>query len=202
LPDLVVLNLAVSGGRISAVIGNVGNEAVPSGATVQLAIGGTLAGSSTLSQGLGAGGNFTLLLAQHFIYGPESVTAFVDPSNLIPEVNESNNSLTRQLVPDILLDLALTGLKAAGADEHLAVTVRNNSPVPARQVTVRLSVYQSGSASPLSTTIHQLNLEPQATSTLALGLSSVRGLSLRAVLEVMGVTDGNPANNELESVIP
>jgi len=198
----VVLNLGVSGNRVSAVIGNIGGQAVPAGTTVQLALRGALAGSSTLPQGLGAGGNFSLLLAQEFVYRPESVTAVVDPNNLIPEANETNNSLTRHLEPDILLDLALTGLNAAGPDEHLSVSVRNNSPVPARQVTARLSVYRSGSGSPLSTTIHQLNLEPQVTITLAPGVAVVRGLTLRVVLEVMGIIDGNPANNVLESTIP
>jgi hypothetical protein len=198
----VVLDLVVSGGRISAVIGNVGRQAVPGGTTVQLALRGALAGSSTLSHSLGAGSNFTLLLAQEFIYRPESVTAVVDPNSLIQEANEANNSLTRQLEPDILLDLAVTGLGAVGGDEHLAVSVRNNSPVPARQVAVRLSVYRSGSASPLSVTIHQLNIEPQATITLAPGVSAVRGLYLRVVLEPVGITDANPINNVLESLVP
>ena len=202
LPDLVVLNLTVSGDRVSAVIGNVGEQAVPVGAAVELALGGALVGSSTLSQSLGAGANFTLLLAQEFIYGPESVSAVVDPRNLIPEANEANNGLTRQLEPDVPLDLALTGLAAVAGDEHLSVSVANNSPVPARQVTARLSVYRLDSSSPLSITIHQLNIEPQGTSTLAPGLSAVRGLSLRAVLELVGITDGNPANNVLESLIP
>jgi hypothetical protein len=202
LPDLVVLNLTVSGDRVSTVIGNVGEGAVPGGTTVELMLDGALVGSSTLSQSLGAGGNFTLLLAQEFIYGPKSVTAVVDPRNLIAEANEANNSLTWQLEPDIPLDLALTGLAAVGADEHLSVSVQNNSPVPARQVTARLTVYRLDSSSPLSVTIHQLNIEPQGTTTLAPGPSAVRGLSLRAVLELVGITDGNPANNAVQSLIP
>ena len=202
LPDLVVLNLTVSGDRVSAVIGNVGEQAVPADTAVELALDGTLVGSSTLLQSLGAGGNFTLLLAQEFIYGPKSATAVVDPRNLIPEANEANNSLTRQLEPDIPLDLALTGLAAVGADEHLSVSVQNNSPVPARQVTARLSVYRSDSSSPLSVAIHQLNIEPQGTTALAPGVSAVRGLSLRVVLELVDITDGNPTNNVLESLIP
>ena len=202
LPDLALLDLAVSGDRVSAVVGNVGEQAVPAGATVELALRGALAGSSTLPQGLSAPGNFSILLGQEFIYRPESVTAVVDPNNLIPEANEANNTLTRQLEPDILLDLALTGLNAAGADEHLSVSVRNNSPVPARQVMARLSVYRSDSNSLLSSTIHQLNLEPQGTISLTLAPSGLRGLSLRAVLEVMGIMDGNPANNVLNSTIP
>jgi hypothetical protein len=202
LPDLVVLNLTVSGDRVSTVIGNVGEGAVPGGTTVELMLDGALVGSSTLSQSLGAGGNFTLLLAQEFIYGPKSATAVVDPRNLIEEANKANNSLTRQLEPDIPLDLALTGLAAVGADEHLSVSVQNNSPVPARQVTARLSVYRLDSSSPLSVTIHQLNIEPQGTTTLAPGPSAVRGLSLRAVLELVGITDGNPANNTVQSQIP
>jgi hypothetical protein len=202
LPDLVVLNLTVSGDRVSTVIGNVGEQPVPGGTTVELALDGALVGSSTLSQSLGAGGNFTLLLAQEFIYGPKSVAAVVDPRNLIAEANEANNSLTWQLEPDVPLDLALTGLAAVGGDEHLSVSVQNNSPVPARQVTARLSVYRLDSSGPLSVTIHQLNIEPQATTTLAPGLSAVRGLSLRVVLELVGITDGNPANNAVESLIP
>jgi hypothetical protein len=202
LPDLVVLNLTVSADRVSVVIGNMGEQAVPAGTTVELALDGALAGSSALSQSLGAGGNFTLLLAQEFIYGPKSVTAVVDPNNLIPEANEANNSLTRQLEPDIPLDLALTGLAAVGSDEHLSVSIQNNSPVPAYQVTARLSVYRSDVSSPLSITIHQLNIEPQSTITLAPGVFAVRGLSLRVVLELVGIPDGNPTNNVLESVIP
>lgn len=202
LPDLVVLNLTVSGDRVSTLIGNVGEGAVPGGTTVELMLDGGLVGSSTLSQSLGAGGNFTLLLAQEFIYGPNSATAVVDPRNLIVEANEANNSLTQQLEPDIPLDLALTGLAAVGADEHLSVSVQNNSPVPARQVTARLSVYRLDSSSPLSVTIHQLYIEPQGTTTLAPGPSAVRGLSLRAVLELVGITDGNPANNTVQSLIP
>jgi hypothetical protein len=202
LPDLVVVDLTVSGDRVSAVIGNAGEGAVPAGTAVELALDGTLVGSSTLLQSLGAGGNFTLLLAQEFIYGPNSATAVVDPRNLIPEANETNNSLTRQLEPDISLDLALTGLAAVGADEHLSVSVQNNSSVPVRQVTARLSVYRSDSSSPLSITTHQLNIEPQGTTTLAPGVSAVRGLSLRVVLELVDITDGNLANNVVESVIP
>jgi len=202
LPDLVILNLTVSGDRVSAVIGNVGEQAIPAGATVELALDGALAGSSTLQQSLAAGGNFTLLLAQEFIYGPISATAVVDPANFIPEANEANNGLTRQLGPDIPLDLALTGLAAVAGDEHLSVSVRNNSSVPARQVTARLTVYRLDSSSPLSITMHQLNIEPQGTTTLAPGLAAVRGLSLRAVLELIGITDGNPSNNAVESLIP
>jgi hypothetical protein len=82
------------------------------------------------------------------------------------------------------------------------VSVRNNSPVPARQVQARLTVYRSGTSSPLSVTIHQLSIEPQGTVTLVPGVSSVRGLSLRVVLELVGITDANPANNALESLIP
>ena len=202
LPDLAVLDLAVIGDRLSAVIGNVGQQAVPTGTAVELAVDGGLSGSSTLTQSLGAGGSITLLLAQEFVYGPESVTARVDPRNLIPEANETNNSLTRQLEPDIPLDLAVTGLAAVSGDEHLAVTVQNYSSVPARQVTARLTVYRSDSSSPLSVTMHQLSIEPQGTTTLAPGLFSVRGLSLRVVLELVGISDGNPSNNVLESVIP
>jgi hypothetical protein len=198
----VVLDLTVSGDRVSVVIGNVGEQAVPAGATVELALDGAPVGSSMLSQGLGAGGNFTLLLAQEFIYAPKSATAVVDPRNFIPEANEANNSLTRQLGPDVPLDLALTGLAAVGADEHLSVSVQNNSPVPVHQVTARLLVYRADLSGPFSTTIQQLNIEPQGTSTLAPGLSAVRGLSLRVVLELVGITDGNPANNVVESVIP
>jgi hypothetical protein len=176
---------------------------VPAGTTVQIALRGGLAGSSTLSQGLGAGGNFTILLAEEFVYQPESVTAVVDPNNLIPEADETNNSLTRHLEPDVLLDLALTGLSATGGMEQLLVSVRNNSPVPARQVSVRLSVYRSGADSPLlAAAAYQLDLEPQDTITLAPGVSAIRGLSLRVVLEVMGIVDGNPANNVLDSLIP
>jgi hypothetical protein len=202
LPDLVVLDLVVSGGRISAVIGNVGEQAVPSGTTVQLALRGALAGSSTLIQSLAAGGNFTLLLPQEFVSGPESVTALVDPNNLVQEANEANNGLVRRLEPDITLDLAVTALGAVGADEHLAVTVRNNSPVPARGVQARLTVYRSDSSSPLSATVHQLNVGPQGTATLEPGVAAARGLSLRVVLELIGVPDGDPSNNVLEWVIP
>lgn len=176
---------------------------MPPGTTVQLALRGALAGSSTLPQGLVAGGNFTILLAEEFVYRQESVTAVVDPNNLVPEANETNNSLTRQLEPDILLDLALTGLNTAGTDEHLLVSVRNNSQVPARQVSARLSIYRSGSeGSLLSATVHQLDLEVQGAITLAPGIFAVRGLSLRVVLEVTGIVDGNPANNVLDSLIP
>jgi hypothetical protein len=202
LPDLVVLDLAVLGDRVSAVIGNVGQQAVPAGVTVELALDGALSGSSTLLQSLGPGGNLTLALAQEFIYGPKSVTALVDPRNFVPEANEANNTLTRQLGPDIPLDLALTGLAAVSGDEHLSVSVQNYSPVPARQITARLSVYRSDSSNPLSVTMHQLSIEAQGTTTLAPGLFAVRGLSLRVVLELVGITDGNPTNNVLEAVIP
>jgi hypothetical protein len=202
LPDLVVLDLAVLGDRVSAVVGNVGQQAVPAGVTVELALDGALSGSSTLLQSLGPGGNLTLLLAQELVYGPKSVTARVDPRNFVPEANEANNTLTRQLEPDIPLDLALTGLAAVSGDEHLSVSVQNYSPVPARQITARLSVYRSDSSNPLSVTMHQLSIEAQGTTTLAPGLFSVRGLSLRVVLELVGITDGNPTNNVLEAVIP
>jgi hypothetical protein len=201
-PDLVVLDLVVSGGRVSAVIGNVGGQMLPGGTTVQLALQGSLAGSSTLSQGLPAGGNFTLLLAQEAIYQPESVTAVVDPNNLIPEANETNNALTRYLEPDTLLDLAVTGLNAVGGDEHLSVSVHNNSPIPARQVQARLTVYRTDSSTPLSVTNHQLNIDPQGTIALDAAVAAVRGLSLRAVLELVGTADGNPSNNTLEALIP
>jgi hypothetical protein len=203
LPDLAVLDLTVQGDRVSAVIGNVGEGTVPAGTAVELALDDALSGSSTLLQSLGPGGNLTLLLAEEFIYGPKSVTARVDPRNFIAEANEDNNTLVRQLEPDIPLDLALTGLAAVGGDEHLSVSVQNNSPVPARQITVRLSVYRSDDpSSPLSVTTHQLNIEPQGTSTLAPGLSAMRGLPLRVVLELVGIPDGDPSNNVLESVIP
>jgi len=202
LPDLVVLNLVVSGDRVSAVVGNVGGRPVPSGTTVQLALQGALAASTTLSQSLGPGGNFTLLLAQEFLYQPESVSAVVDPNNLVPEANEANNGLTRQLVPDVPIDLAVVGLGAVGADEHLSVSVRNNSPVPVRGITARLSVFRSDSSSPISVTIHSLNLEAQGTVALDSAAAAVRGLPLRVVLELVGIADGNPANNTLDATVP
>jgi hypothetical protein len=198
----VVLDLVVSGGRVSAVIGNVGGHTLPGGTTVQLALRGAVAGSTTLSQGLGPGANFTLLLAQEFVHQPESVTAFVDPNNLILEANEANNTLTRHLEPDTLLDLAVVGLGAVGGDQHLSVSVRNNSPMPARQVQARLTIYRSDSGSPLSVTNHQLNIEPQGTMVLEPGVAAVRGLSVRAVLELVGTGDGDPSNNTLEILIP
>ncbi len=201
LPDLMVLDLSVSGGLVSALIGNVGTQPIPGGTAIQLVLRGTLE-SKTLPHALSPGGTFTLLLAQQHIYQSELVTAVVDPNGLIPEANEANNSTTRHLEPDTPLDLALTGLGAVGADEHLSVSVRNNSTVPAQQVTARLSIYRSGSSDPLSVTVHQIGLEPQGTMVLEPAVSAVRGLSLRVVLEVVGIVDGNPANNVLEATIP
>lgn len=202
LPDLVVLDLLVSGGRISAVIGNVGGKAVPAGTTVQLALRGALSGSSTLAHNLASGGSLTLLLPQEFVSSPGPVTALVDPNNLIPEANEANNGFTRHLEPDVMLDLALTALGAVGGDEHLAVTVRNNSPVPASGVQARLTVYRSGSGSPISVTVHQLTVAAQGTVTLEPGVAAARGLSLRVMLELIGVPDADPSNNVLERLIP
>ena len=202
LPDLVVLDLSVYGDRVVAVIGNLGEQAIPAGTPIELALGSEVAASGTLPQSLDPGGNFTLLLAQEFVYGPESVAATVDPRNLVKEVEETNNGLTRQLGPDVPLDLALTGLNAVGGDSHLSVNVENKSVAPVRQVTARLSVYRSDVSSPLSTTIQQLDIDPQTTIELAPGLSAVRGLTLRATLELVGITDGDPANNTLEILIP
>jgi hypothetical protein len=96
----------------------------------------------------------------------------------------------------------VTGLNAVGGDEHLSVSVRNNSPIPARQVQARLTVYRTDSSTPLSVTNHQLNIDPQGTIALDAAVAAVRGLSLRAVLELVGTADGNLSNNTLEALIP
>lgn len=155
LPDLTVSSL--SGDKplyeagetvtVSAIVRNIGQT--PSAATtVRL----TVPNTGTFSKGIsalsaGASQTVTFVFTAPVTLNPQSitVTAYVDPDNLIVEANENNNSRTaiisvNALRPDIeVVDTTITDWYA-GKDVTVSATLRNRTAQPVPAVSIRLTI--------------------------------------------------------------
>lgn len=155
LPDLTISSL--SGNKplyeagemvtVSAVVRNIGQSASPA-STVRL----TVPGIGTFSQNvaaLNADGSRTVTFnfTAPTSLSPQSIliTAFVDPNNLIVEINENNNSRTavisvNALRPDIeIVDSTIMDWYA-NKDIVVSATLRNRTAQPVPAVLIRLTI--------------------------------------------------------------
>lgn len=201
LPDLVITDLGVDNDRIWLVIGNQGQGRISDGSEVDIAVRAGIVHSVQLADDLPPGGGYPVLLEDEVVYQRELVLATVDPDSRIAEEDESNNSLSRWLEPDVPLDVAVQGISAVGT--RLGVIVLNNCEAPLRGVRVRISVFPAGSQQgALSISEHELNLQPSEPTTLVISdVGATPGLGFRVQMEVLNVVDANPANDTFEGVI-
>ena len=155
LPDLTVTSLtgdkavyeAGETVAVTAVVKNIGEKA--SAATkVRLTVSGIGTFSKNVSAlGIGATQAVTFAFTAPTALSAQniSVTAFVDPDNIIAESNENNNMRTatisiNALRPDIeIIDSTITDWYA-GKDVTVSATVRNNTAQPVPSVDIRLTI--------------------------------------------------------------
>jgi len=203
LPDLVVRDLRVSRDRIVVVIGNDGEGDLLAGQTVEVGVRGIVAETLVMPATLSKGQTFSVLLENQLLYKWEKVMGRVDPNDLIPEEDDNNNAFSKELVPDVPLDLAVVALLAVGTEQHLAVHVHNNTMVPIVEADVRVLVFRSGGQEPAAVAQQTLNLDPSQTVQIDIfNQVAVRGVSFRVVMEVINLPDADPSNNTFEGTIP
>lgn len=200
LPDLVIRDLGVHYDRIWVRIGNDGEGKVPAGTKVDIRVRGIVAQSVGLETDLPPDGSYFVLLEEEVIYRGERVLVTVDPDNRIPEDDNNNNALSRWLEPDVPLDVAVYGISGIGT--RLGVIVLNNCEAPLKGVHVRIRVFRAEAQQETMVSDYDVNLQPfEATTLIVYGVAAVPGFAFRVVMEVLNVTDINPANNTFEGVL-
>ena len=145
MPDLTVTNITwsptspVEGNSVyfTATVKNSGNGSTPNGIpiNVNFAIGSTVVSSGSSSSSLASNGtvNITATAPWTAVAGTNTVTATVDPSNTIAELNETNNTYSASCVVSPLpgADFIITGITASpsnpssGTAVSFIVTVKN-----------------------------------------------------------------------------
>ena len=155
LPDLTVTALtgnktlyeASDSMSLTCTVKNIG-ESAAAATTVRLTasgIGTFSANLSALSEGASQTVTFTCTAPTSINAQSITITALVDPNNLVAESNESNNSRTvtisvNALRPDIeIVDSTITDWYA-GMEVTVSATVRNGTAQPVPSVAVRLSI--------------------------------------------------------------
>ena len=155
LPDLTVTSLtgdkavyeAGETVTVTAVVKNIGLKA-SAATTVRLTVPGIGTFSKNVSAlGVGATQTVTFVFTAPTALSPQSitVTAFVDPDNIVAEINESNNTRTttisiKALRPDIeIIDSTIMDWYA-GMNVIVSATVRNNTAQPVPSVAIRLTI--------------------------------------------------------------
>ncbi len=155
LPDLTVTALTgnktmYEAGDTMTMTGTVRNIGVgaASATTVRLTVSGIgtfSANVSALSAGASQTVTFTCTAPTSLSAQSITMTALVDPNNLVAESNESNNSKTvtisvNALRPDIeIVDSSITDWYA-GMEVTVSATVRNRTAQPVPSVAIRLSI--------------------------------------------------------------
>jgi protein TonB len=202
LPDLVVLDMWVTRDRIVVKFGNDGDGDLLVGQTVEVEVRGLVAETVVMAMPLGPGDSFNVLLEAALpVLKPERILARVDPNDLIPEQNDNNNALSKELQPDVPLDLAVVALTSVGSEQHLGVHVANQTSVPVSGAEVRVTVYHPGAVAPSAVAQQTLDLGPYEMVQIDVTQQvAVQGLSFRVVMDVMNLPDANPVNNTFEGV--
>jgi hypothetical protein len=196
LPDLVVLDLFVSNDSLGLVLGNEGEGTVPAGQEIEFRVRGVIAETETLAQALLPGTSTSIVLKDQVIYKPELVLVVADPNNLIPEEDDNNNGLAKQLTPDVALDLAVHGVFRAAETNRLLVVIQDPTLAPALQVTVVVTVYAGGATEPTTVSTYQLSIDPQGFETVEVeGVAALPGVQMRVVVEMTDPPDADPSNN-------
>ncbi len=199
LPDLVVLDTFVSNDVLGVLLGNEGHSTVPAGQKIEFLVRGVVAEAVTLTDALPPGANVRILLQDQVIYRPELVLVVADSTNLIPEEDDGNNGLAKQLAPDVALDLAVHGVFRSPETNRLLVVIQNPTSAPAVQVTVVVTVYVGGAPEPTTASTYQLTIEPLGFDTVeVVGVLAPPGTHVRVIAAMTEPTDANPANNVWE----
>jgi len=203
LPDLVVLDMFVSNDRVGVVLGNQGEGTVPVGQQIELRLRSVAAETVTLTQALPPGASVSTILEDQVIYRPELVLAVVDPNNLIPEEDDNNNGLAKQLAPDVALDLAVHGVFRSTETNQLLVVIRNTTSAPAVQVTVEVTVRTGGcSGQPAMISTYLLTIQPLDFETVEVaGVTVVPGVPVCMEVKMTDPPDANPSNNVWEGTV-
>ena len=202
LPDLVILDIFVSNDRLGVVVGNQGTGQLPAGQEVDFLVRGVVTETETLTQALPPGSSVSFVLEDQVIYKPEAVLAIVDPNDVIPEEDDHNNALPKQLAPDVALDLGIQGVYRAADTNRLLVVISNPTTAPAVGVSVDVTVYRAGATEPTTKSTYQLIIEPQGFDTVeVLGVAAVPGIQMRVLVEMTDPPDANAANNVWEGTI-
>ena len=155
MPDLTVTALTgnktmYEAGDTMTITGTVKNigESAAAATTVRLTVAGIgtfSANLSALSSGASQTVTFTCTAPTSLNAQSITMTALVDPNNLVAESNESNNSRTvtisvNSLRPDIeIVDSTITDWYA-GMEVTVSATVRNQTAQPVPSVAIRLSI--------------------------------------------------------------
>lgn len=202
-PDLVVLDMFVSNDRLGVILGNQGEGELPAGQEVEFRVRGVAAETVMLSEALLPGTSLSLVFESQVIYKPELVLAVADPNNLIPEEEDNNNGMAKQLAPDVALDLAVHDVFRAVDTQRLLVVIRNPTDAPAIQVTVVVTVYLGGATDPTTTPReYLLTIEPHGFETVeTVGVAAVPGTEVRVVVEMTDPPDADPSNNVWEGTL-
>ena len=197
LPDLVLLDMFVSNDRLGVVLGNEGHGTVPAGQEVEFRVRSVVAETETLTQALPPGASVSIVFEDQVLYKPETVLVLVDPNNLIPEEDDNNNGLAKQLSPDVALDLKVHGVFRSPDTNRLLVVIQNPTSAPAVQVTVAVTVYRVGTTDPITKSTYQLSIEPLGFETVEVpAVVALPGVQMRVVVEMTDPPDADPSNNE------
>ena len=112
------------------------------------------------------------------VRGRVSVKVATQPADR--EEDTSNNTWSGVVEPDVPNDIEIVGAVPAGADGHLVVMVRNNSPIPIAGA-ITLTVRESPPGTRLIGRIEQnVSLEPRAT--IDVQMSDVQRVDLTRVI--------------------
>jgi len=202
LPDLVVLDTFVSSDRVGLRLGNKGGGELPAGQEVEFRVRGVTAEKVTLGEALLPGASVEVIFENQVIYRPELLLAVADPNNVIPEEDDDNNGLAKQLAPDVALDLSVHGVFRAVDAPRLRVVIQNPTAAPAIQVTAAVTVFLGDAGEPAAESTYQLTIEPLGFETVeVMGVAALPGTQVRVVVEMTDPPDADPANNVWEGTI-
>lgn len=156
LPDLTISSITTdkaayeAGDTVTVTVtaSNIGDRTVSS-AIVKLDISGVGAQSKTVSSLVAGGGNrtvtFTFTAPTSLTSQTVTLTATIDPDNVIRESNESNNTRTatlgvKALRPDITITDTTSTDWYAGKEVTVSATVRNLTAQPVPSVQIRMVI--------------------------------------------------------------
>jgi hypothetical protein len=199
----VLLDIFVSNDQLGVVLHNQGHATVPAGQEIEFRVRGVVEETETLTQALPPDASVRIVFEDQVLYRSEVGLAVVDPNNLIPEEDDTNNdAVPKRLVPDVALDLGVQGVYRSTDTNQLLVVIRNTTSAPAVQVTVVVTVYTGGASAPAMITTYQLTIEPLGFETVQVsGVVALSGVHMKVKVEMTDPPDANPANNEWEGII-
>jgi hypothetical protein len=171
---------------------------------VEVEIRGIVAETIVMQKALSKGGSFNVLLEEQFVYQREKVQGRVDPNDLIPEEDDNNNALSKELLPDVPVDLAVVGVAAVGLARSLAVDIANTTVVPILAASITITALDCDTASKLTAMDTQIELAPLETLRVEVfpPIVALEGLCVRITLDVKNIADADLSNNDQSFVVP